>query len=160
MDFQGLRGGHLRLLTMLLEPPGKSDMFSGRVFPRYRTAFKILPSGKWSLIESNRHFLGMRSNAAFKPTKQKDIFTFQNLVNSLHSIYSIFVPQFLLNSFCSFDTSFAYHALIRSKMILIISLHTVDPMLSPLWLSDFDPFPFQRVSSLELPQTTGISKFE
>ena len=76
----------------------------------------------------------MRSNAAVKSTKQKGIFTFQNLVNSLHWIYSIFVPQFLLNSFYSLDTCFAYHALIRSKMILIISLHTVDPMLSPLWL--------------------------
>ena len=47
-------------------------------------------------------------------------------------------------------------------MILMISLHTVDPMLSSLYLlgSDFDPFPFQGVLSLELPQTAGISRFD
>ena len=36
----GLSGPpHLRLLRMLLEPPGKSEMFFGRGFSRYRTAF-------------------------------------------------------------------------------------------------------------------------
>ena len=40
-------------------------------------------------------------------------------------------------------------------MILMISLHTIDPMLNPLYLLgyDFDPFPIQRILSLELPQT-------
>ena len=39
----------------------------------------------------------------------------------------------------------------------MISLHTVDPMLTRIlrW-----PFPFQRVLSLELPQTEGISRFD
>ena len=35
---QYLHGVELRLLRMLPEPPGKSDIFSGRVFPRYQTA--------------------------------------------------------------------------------------------------------------------------
>ena len=38
MSFQGLLGGHLRLVRMLPEPSGTSGMFSGRVFPRYRLA--------------------------------------------------------------------------------------------------------------------------
>ena len=38
MGFQGFLGGHLTLLRILFEPPGKSDMFPGRDFPRYQTA--------------------------------------------------------------------------------------------------------------------------
>ena len=65
------------------------------------------------------------------------------------------VARFLLNRFCSLDSCISYHGLIRSKMILMISLHTIDPMLNPLYLLgyDFDPFPIQRILSLELPQT-------
>ena len=39
-------------------------------------------------------------------------------------------------------------------MVLMISLHTIDHMLNPLYLleHDFDPFPIQRILSLELPQ--------
>ena len=35
-------------------------------------------------------------------------------------------------------------------------------MLSPLYLlgSDLDPFPLQRVLSLELPQMTGVLRFD
>ena len=47
MGFQGLLGVHLRLLRMLLEPPGKL-MFFGRVFPKYGTAFTFRN------VESNR----------------------------------------------------------------------------------------------------------
>ena len=72
------------------------------------------------------------------------------------------VLRFLLNPFCFFDSFVSYHGLIRSKMILMISLHTIDPILSPLCLlgCDFDPFPFQRVLRLELPQMVGTSRFE
>ena len=89
----------LRLVGMLLEPLGKSEMFSGRVYSRYQIAL---------------------------------------------------------------DSSTSYHGLTRSKMILMISLHTVDPMLSPLYLlgSDFDHLSFRRVLILELPQTAGISRFD
>ena len=37
----GLFGGHQMLLRMLLEPPGKSEIFSCRFFSRYRAA--LLP---------------------------------------------------------------------------------------------------------------------
>ena len=72
------------------------------------------------------------------------------------------VPRFLLNPFCSSESCASYHGLIHSNMTLMISLHTVDTMLNPLNSlgSDFDSFPFQRVLSLELPQTTGKSSFE
>ena len=78
------------------------------------------------------------------------------------SSLNIFHLLYLLNPFCSLDSCASYHGLIRSKMTLMISLHTVDLMLSPLYLlvSDFDPFPFQSVLSLELPQTAGISRFD
>ena len=77
----------------------------------------------------------------------------------MYSNYCTVVP---LNAFYSLDSCASYHSLICLKMILIINLHTVDPMLSPLYLlgSDFDPFPFQRVLSLELPPTAGILRFD
>ena len=48
MGFEGLLGGQLRLLRMLLEPLGKSEMFPGRVFPKILNSFTLSPSGKQS----------------------------------------------------------------------------------------------------------------
>ena len=156
MGFEGLLGRQLRLLRMLLEPLGKLEMFPGRVFPKILNSFTLSPSGKQSLIKWNSHFLGIPLNAAVKWTNSR----YKGCFN-IEYIPSV-VPQFFLNPFCSLDSCVSYHDLIRFKMILMISLHTVDPELSPLYLlgSDFDPFPFQRVLSLELPQTAGISRFD
>ena len=70
------------------------------------------------------------------------------------------VPQFLPNPL-SLDSCVSYHCLICSEMILMISFHTIDPMLSPLYLlgSNFYPFPFQRVLSLEIPQMARTPRF-
>ena len=52
--------------------------------------------------------------------------------------------------------------MIRSSMMLMISLHTLPPILSPLYLlgSEFDPFLFHGVLSLELPKTAGRVRFD
>ena len=133
-----------------------SQMFSGRIFPRYQTALLSHLQKKRILIESNSHFLGMRSNDAVKSTNNRYKGSFLQFkiwwVLFIEYIPSV-VLRFLLNPFCPLASCALFHGLIRFKMILIISLHTVDPILSPLHLlgSDFDPFPFQRVLSLELP---------
>ena len=54
--------------------------------------------------------------------------------SKLDEFSSSVVPRFLLNLFCSLDSCASFCGLIRTKMILMISLHTVDPMLSPLYL--------------------------
>ena len=64
MSFQGLLGGHLRLLRMLLEPPNKSEMFSDRVFPRFQPVLYSHLQENGVLIESSSHFLSIGSNAA------------------------------------------------------------------------------------------------
>ena len=72
------------------------------------------------------------------------------------------VPLFFLNPFCSSVNCASYHGLIRSNMMLMINLHTVDPMLIPRYLvgSDFGPFPFQSVFSFEFPHAVGRSEFD
>ena len=91
MGFQGILDGHLRLLRMLLEPPGKSEMFSGRIFPRYRTAsHSHLQENR---VLSSRTAISLVCVQMMLLTRQianiKDIFNVRNLVNSPHWIYSI-----------------------------------------------------------------------
>ena len=73
---------------------------------------QLSPSGMPILIESNSHFLGMWSNAA-------DV----QHTTDIKVVFSDLIFGYAL-----------YHGLIRSKIILMISLHAVAPILSPLCL--------------------------
>ena len=156
MCFQELHGVDLKLLRMLPEPPGKSEIFSGRVFPRIQTALHshLQENGVQSSRIAISSVFGQMLLLSRQIANLKVVFRVRNLVNSFHWIYSICcttVPS--ESNFCSLDSCASYHRPIRYRMILMLSLHTVDPMLSPLYLlrSDFDSVPFQRVLSLELP---------
>ena len=73
---------------------------------------QLSPSGMPILIESNSHFLGMWSNAA-------DV----QQITDIKVVFSDLIFGYAL-----------YHGLIRSKIILMISLHAVAPILSRLCL--------------------------
>ena len=81
-----LLGGHLRLIRILLEPFGKSEVFSGRIFPRYRMAFHshLQENG----VQSSRTAIFTVCGQMLLLSRQiadiRSLFTVRNFVISLH----------------------------------------------------------------------------